>query len=192
MGSCAGDRVMKPNAEMARCFIEWLRAGNALPAFEPLFGKFFGGEPQSVAEAGYAPVDGIIEAVGVKVRHHWNCGKPRYLRDQDRIVLPLKSYFQDESHYQTTRLHEGFHAVESRVGWIGPGHQGELIAEAGTGMLLSHLRLPHDADEKNVQKWLPWWAMEISFDPTYLFDAIAQAERSVKYLLDLGQQREVA
>ena len=193
---------MKLNAEIARRFIAYLRAGNApwrhphhrLPEFEPFFGKFFEGEPQSVAEADYAVVDSIIEAVGVKLRHHWNCGKPRYLRDQDRIVMPLKTYFIDEAHYQTTRLHEVFHAIErpDRANWSGPAHQAELVAEAGSAMLLSQLRLPHDAEEKNVQKWLPWWAMEVSFDPSYLFDAISQAERSVNYLLDLVRLKEAA
>lgn len=191
---------MKPNAEIARRFIDSIRAGDApwkhpfnlLPEFEPFFGKFFGGEPQTVGEADYALVDSIIEAVGVKVRHYWNCRKPRYLREQDRIMLPLKSYFQDEAHYQTTRLHEVFHAVESRTGWSGPGHQGELIAEAGTGMLLSHLRLPQDSDDTNINKFVAWWAMEVSFDPAYLFDAIAQAERSVNYLLGLRRLKEAA
>jgi antirestriction protein ArdC len=186
--------------ETARRFVDFLRAGNApwrhpyhrLPEFEPLFGKFFRGEPQSVAEADYAVVDAITGAVGVKVRHHWNCRRPRYWRDQDRIVMPLKSYFQDEAHYQATRLHEVFHAVENRVGWAGPGHIGELIAEAGTAMLLSQLLLPHDSDDKNINKWLPWWAMEITFDPAYLFDAIAHAERATNYLLGLQRRKEAA
>jgi len=188
--------------EAARRFVDFLRGGSApwryphnrLPEFEPFFGKFFRGEQQSVGEADYAVVDAIIKVVGVRVRHHWNCGKPRYLRGQDRIVLPLKSYFQDEAHYQATRLHEILHAAEQphRANWTGPCHQGEFIAEAGTAMLLSHLLLPHDADNKNVEKWLPWWAMEIAIDPAYLFDAIAQAERSVNYLLGLRRLKEAA
>ena len=186
--------------EIARRFVNSLRAGDApwrhphhrLPEFEPFFGKFFTGEPWSVAEADYGEVDAVVGAVGVKVRHHWNCCKPRYFREQDRIVMPLKAYFQDEAHYQATRLHEFFHAAEHRTGWAGPDHLGELIAEVGTGLLLSHFRLPHDTDNKNIDKWLPWWAMEISFDPAYLFDAIAQAERSVNYLLGLREAKEAA
>ncbi len=193
---------MEPIAETARRFVDSLRAGNApwryphnrLPEFEPFFGKFFGGEPQSVGEADYAELDAVIEAVGVKIRHHWNCGKPRYLRDQDRIVMPLKSYFQDEAHYQATRLHEVFHALErpDRANWSGPAHQAELVAEAGTAMLLSQLRLPHDADDKNVQKWLPWWAMEITWDHGYLYESLAQAEKFANYLLGLRRLKEAA
>ena len=188
--------------ETARHFVDSLRACNApwrypfnrLPEFEPLFGKFFQGEPQSVAEADYAVVDDITGAVGVRLKHHWNCRLPRYWRDQDRIVLPLKTYFQDEAHYQATRLHELFHAAEQphRAGPAGPGHQAELAAEAGTGMLVSCLRLPHDSDNTNVNKWLAWWAMEITFDPAYLFDALTIAERATNYLLDLRRVKEPA
>lgn len=188
--------------ETARRFVNALRAGNApwryphnrLPEFEPLFGKFFRGEPQSVAEADYAVVDAITGAVGVKVRHHWNCRRPRYWRDQDRIVLPPKPYFQDEAHYQATRLHELFHAAEQpqRAGRAGPGHQAELVAEAGTGMIVGCLRLPHDSDNTNVNKWLAWWTMEMTFDPAYLFDALTIAERATNYLLDLRRVKEAA
>lgn len=186
--------------ETARRFVDSLRAGNApwryqhnrLPEYEPFFGKFFRGEPCNLADADYGEVDAVVGAVGVKVRHHWNCRRPRYFREQDRIVLPLKSCFQDEAHYQATRLHEVFHAVENRAGWSGPGHQAELVAEAATAMLLSRLRLPHDADNKNVEKWLPWWAMEITWDHGYLYESLAQAEKSANYLLALRRHKEAA
>jgi antirestriction protein ArdC len=166
----------------------WRYPHNRLPAFEPVFGPFFRGEPRSVAEADYAEVEAMTGAVGVRLKHHWNCRKPRYFRDEDRIVLPPKSYFQDEAHYQATRLHEVFHAVEHRMGWTGPAHAAELVAEAATGMILSELRLPHDADNSNVNKWVAWWTMEITWDTEYLFTALGQAERAVNYLLNLRQK----
>ena len=188
--------------ETARRFVNALRAGNApwryphnrLPEFEPLFGKFFRGEPQSVAEADYAVVDAITGAVGVKLRHHWNCRRPRYWRDQDRIVLPPKPYFQDEAHYQATRLHELFHAAEQpqRAGPAGPGHQAELVAEAGTGMIVSRLLLPFDGDDTNLNKYLAWWTMEMTLDPAYLFDALAKAEQATNYLLGLLNRKVAA
>jgi len=188
--------------ETARRFVNALRAGDApwryphnrLPEFEPLFGKFFRGEPQSGGEADYAVVDDITGAVGVRLKHHWNCRRPRYYRDADRIVLPPKSFFQDEAHYRATLLHEFFHAAEQpqRAGSAGPGHQAELVAEAGTGMIVSHLRLPHDSDNTNVNKWLAWWTMEMNSDPAYLFNALAKAERAANYLLDLRRKNVAA
>ena len=66
--------------------------------------------------------------------------------------------------------------------------QGELIAEVGTGFFESHLCLPHDQDDTNINKWLPIWSDRIENCPDYLFDAVAQAERSVHYLLELHRK----
>ena len=35
--------------------------------------------------------DAILKVVGAKIKHHWNCRKPHYLRLQDRIVLPPRT-----------------------------------------------------------------------------------------------------
>ena len=170
----------------------WRHPFNVMSELAPTFGKFFTGAPLAQAEADYGEVEAIIKVTGVKVKHHWNCRKPRYHRLQDRIVMPLQSYFQTVAHYRGTLIHELLHHVEHRVGWIGSSHQGELVAEIGTAFIESHLRLPPDGEMANINKYLPWWTMEITFDSTYLFDAVTQAERAVRYLLDLGQQREAA
>ena len=79
------------------------------------------------------------------------------------------------------------------VGWIGSDHQSELVGEIGTGFLESYLRLPPDhRDQANCNKWLPKWAEGIKADSAYLFDAVAQAERAVSYLLDLRRRRKAA
>lgn len=86
-----------------------------------------------------------------------------------------------------TKFHEVLHFVEQpwRAGWIGSNHQGELVAECGTGFLEAHLGLPHDTDHTNVERWLPSWTAGIERSPEYLFTAVAQAERSVEYILGL-------
>lgn len=188
--------------EIARSFVFALREGkapwrfphNRLPHFAPYFDRFFTGEPRSMADSNYSAVDSIIEGVGVKVGHHWNCRRPRYWRDQDRIILPPKMYFQDEAHYQATRLHEICHAIErsDRANWSGPAHQAELVAETSTSMVLSGLQLACDTDNTNQNKWLPWWTMEITWDHGYLFESLAQAEKSASYLLDLHRRQEAA
>ena len=188
--------------ELAAAVVEALQEGiapwrhpfNVLPELAPTFGKFFTGEPVAEKEANYAEIDGIIKATGAKVKHHWNCRKPRYHRLQDRIVIPLQSYFQTVAHYRGTLIHEILHHVEQphRVGWIGSDHQAELVAEIGTAFIESYLRLPHDQEIANIQKWLPWWTREITSNCAYLFDAVAQAERAVMYLLDLRRRRKAA
>ena len=186
--------------ELAAAVVEALQEGiapwrhpfNVMPELAPTFGRFYRGEPLSEAEADYAELDGIIKATGAKVKHHWNCRKPRYYRLQDRIVMPLQSYFQTIAHYRGTLIHELLHHVEHRVGWIGSDHQAEMVAEIGTGFIESYLQLPHDQDNSNCNKYLPMWAEGIEADPTYLFDAVAQAERATNYLLDLRRRRRAA
>ena len=173
----------------------WRHPFNVMPELAPTFGKFFTGEPLAEVEADYGEVDAIIAAVGVKITHHWRCPKPRCDRPPlDRILMPPRSRFWNEAQYQATRIHEVLHFLEQpeRVGWIGRDDQSEMVCEIGTGFLESVLRLPPDQDNANIRKWLPAWAEGIEADPCYLFDAIEQAERAVRYLLDLHRRRSAA
>jgi antirestriction protein ArdC len=174
--------------------VPWRHPFNVEPELKATFGKFVMGEPRSDAEADYGELDEIIRATGARVVHHWRVANPRFDRIRDRILMPSRSRFFSDRTYHACRIHEALHFVEApnRVGWIGSNHQSELACEIGTGFLESYLRLPPDQDSANVNKYLPWWAMEITIDPAYLFDAITQAERSVNYLLDLRRHKEAA
>jgi len=174
--------------------VPWRHPFNLEPELKPTFGKFFIGEPRSDAEADYGELDEIIQATGARVVHHWRVAKPRFDRIRDRIMMPPRSRFFSDRTYHACRIHEALHFVEApnRVGWIGSNHQSELACEIGTGFLESYLRLPPDQDSANVNKYTPSWAMEITFDPAYLFDAVAQAERAVDYLLALKRRKEAA
>jgi antirestriction protein ArdC len=193
---------MNDQRKLADLVLDSLRAGkvpwrfpyNRQPEFAAMFGTFFTDEPQSEFEVDYAELDSIIAATGAKIIHNGRSRKPRFHRLRDKIVLPLRSCFQDEAHYQASRIHEILHYLEqpSRLGWIGSNHQSELVCEAGTGLMESYLRLPHDGDNTNIKKWLPKWAEGIEADPNYLFRAVAVAEFSVRYLLDLRRRREAA
>lgn len=194
---------MESRSQLAAAVLEALHEGivpwrfpiNVMPELAQTFGRFYGGEPLSEAEAVYSEVDALIAAVGVKITHHWRCVKPRFDRPPlDRILMPPRSRFWNEAQYQSTRLHEVFHFLEQpwRVGWIGSDHQSELVCEIGPALLESHLRLPPDRDTANIEKWLPMWAKGIEADPAYLFDAVAQAERAVNYLLDLRRKKAAA
>jgi len=194
---------MNDQRQLAALVLESLKAGsvpwryphNRIPEFVTMFGQFFTGEPLTEADVDYAELDAIIRATGVKITHHWRCPKPRCDRPPlDRILLPPRSRFIDDRQYHATRIHELIHFLEQpwRVGWVGPADQGELIAECATGMIESHLRLPHDEDNTNVTKWLPAWASAIEANPAYLLDAIAQAERCVSYMHDCRVKLEAA
>ncbi len=182
--------------QLAQEVLAFLQAGNPpwhypfrrQPAFAPLFGRYGTGRPPAEGEVDYSEAEAVIKATGARISHHWRCRRPRCDRPPlDRILLPPRSRFLDEAQYVASKFHEVLHFVEQpwRAGWIGSDHQSELVAECGTGFLEAHLGLPHDTDFTNVEKWLPKWAEEIEANPCYLFDAVAQAERSVEYILGL-------
>lgn len=194
---------MESRSQLAAAVLEALQEGivpwrhpfNVMPELALTFGKFFTGEPLTEAEAEYGQVDSIIASVGVEITHHWRCVKPRCDRPPlDRILLPPRSRFWNEAQYQATRLHEVFHFLEQpwRAGWIGRNDQSELVCEIGPALLESYLRLPPDRCNANIEKWLPKWAEGIEADSAYLFDAVAQAERAVNYLLDLPRKKAAA
>jgi len=188
--------------ELADLTLASLRAGNVpwrfphnrLPEFTPLFGQFFRDEPLTEAEVSYDELDEIIKATNAKIVHNGQSRKPRFHRLKDKIVMPVRSVFQNEAHYRASLIHELCHWLEmpGRVGWIGSDHQSELVCEAGTGMLESVLRLPHDQDDTNIRKHYPKWAEGIEADANYLIRAAAVAEFSVRYLLDLRSKKLAA
>jgi antirestriction protein ArdC len=186
------DRVLNALSEGV---VPWRHPINVMPDFKPLFGKFFSGEPLTEAEVNYGELDAIIAATGARITHHWRCRQPRCDRPpMDRILLPPRSRFIDDRQFHASRIHESLHYLEApwRVGWIGSDHQAELVAECGTGFLESYLRLPHDTDNTNINKWLPKWVEGIEADPNYLFRAVAVAEFSVRYLLNLRRKKAAA
>ncbi len=174
--------------------VPWRHPFNVEPELKPTFGKFVIGEPRSDAEADYGELDEIIRATGARVVHHWRVKKPRFDRIRDRILIPPRSRFWSESQYRATVIHEVLHHLEQpwRLGWIGSDGQSELVCEIGTSFVESRLQLPSDVEMANIRKWLPSWATSIKSSSAYLFDAIAQAERSVNYLLGLRRIKEAA
>jgi antirestriction protein ArdC len=169
--------------------VPWRYPDYMEPEFEPIFFRFGCGGLSF--EWSYNDADELIRATGARIIHHWRCRRPHCVRPpRDRIVLPPRTRFVNDSQYYATVFHEIIHFVEQpeRAGWIGSDHQGELVAECGTGFLEAHLDLPHDHDNTNIEKWLPAWCERIKANPEYLFDAVAQAERSVRYIVDLHRR----
>jgi antirestriction protein ArdC len=186
---------MNDHRELAQQVLLSLRAGNPpwhfpfsrQPTFAPLFGGYGTGQPPA-EPVDYSVAEEVIKATGARIIHHHRCHRPRCDRPPlDRILLPPRCRFINAAQYMASKFHEVLHHVEQpwRAGWVGSDHQGELVAECGTGFLEAHLGLPHDTDNTNIEKWLPKWAEQIEQRPDYLFDAVAQAERSVEYILGL-------
>lgn len=139
----------------------------------------------------YAPIEALIDATGAVIKIDEDCQLPHYDRASDNIVLPCRETFLNQQQWVATKIHELFHWAESRLGWTGSEDQGEFIAEIGTGYFEAEFDLPHDFDMTNCRKWLPDWISSIEKNPRYLFDAAAQAARTIEYLFGLQPQKLV-
>lgn len=134
----------------------------------------------------YSKAKSILDATNIKIEHNNNVSTPIYeYPPVNRILLPDKDKFVNEAQYWATSFHEMFHWSEYRLGWAGPDHQRELVAEIATGYLESELGLPHDTDLTNHEKWLKKWIEEIEKNPKYLLESAAQAARALDYVLTL-------
>jgi len=118
----------------------------------------------------YTQVNSFIAATGAQIEIDETCLFPRYEREPDKIIFPLRDKFIDEKQFVASKLHEICHWSESRTNWSGSEDQGELIAEITTGYLESLFQIPHDEDLKNCKKWLPKWIEAIEKNPHYLYE----------------------
>lgn len=131
----------------------------------------------------YSKAEKIVESTKAEIFENDSVEKPVYDRKSDKILFPSRRIFVNDAQYWATKFHEIFHWAESRTGWSGSPHQGELIAEIATGYLESELGFPHDTDTANHDKFMDKWIEEIEENPNYLFEAAAQASRSLDCVL---------
>jgi antirestriction protein ArdC len=138
----------------------------------------------------YLQAETIVNSLEIEIREHESIESPVYDRSSKIIFIPLRVNFLNDAQYWATKFHEIFHWVEGRIGWSGTTDQSELIAEIATGYLESELNLPHDTDTANHDKWMSTWIEKIENNPKYLFEAAAQASRSLDYLFRLTKEKQ--
>jgi antirestriction protein ArdC len=107
--------------------------------------------------------------------------------------MPSRSRFLSDAEYHGARTHEVFHYLEQpwRLSWDKTVDKSELMAEVGISLVENYFRLPPAQDNTNIRKWLLVWDQRMQQSSQYLFDAIEQAERSLKYLITLQDQLKV-
>jgi antirestriction protein ArdC len=142
-------------------------------------------------EKNYEFLNYVIENTGARIISE-GLESPFYDYKNDKIFFPSREIFIDDAQYWATKIHEVVHWTEPRLNWSGEPHQNELIAEIATGYLESEFSLNHDVDNLNHDQWMPFWIENIRNNPKYIFDAAAQAARSVDYILNftIKQERE--
>lgn len=158
-------------------------------------------EPTGIAIPNFEPVDQLIEAAGIDVRHHGD--KAYYQRptpedawpnhdDGDFIVMPSKSRFDSVAGYYETLLHEASHFSELRVGFDHRQHGyafGELVAEMSASFLSQELGVPQsESVVENHAAYVKNWLDAMRGDSSFIFKASTQASKVSDYLLSFVEQ----
>ena len=131
-----------------------------------------------------------------------NSNRAFYAPFADKVVVPNKSSFENESEYYSTAFHELTHSTGAksrlnRDGIVkndGFGNnlysKEELIAEMGAAMLLHITNLNIPTTLTNNAAYIKGWLKQIKEEPKILVFAASQAEKAVKYILNGKAEKE--
>ena len=118
-----------------------------------------------------------------------------YSPSEDRVVVPMRSQFDEMAEYYSTAFHELTHSTltESRcnrrqqgvVSFFGSKSYSreELVAEMGAAMLCSNFGIDCEKAFKNSVAYLQSWVRELKNDAKAIVVAAGKAEKAVRYIL---------
>ena len=113
----------------------------------------------------------------------------------DRVVVPMKSQFENANEFYSTAFHELTHSTgaKSRLDRIKTGiesHFGgteyskeELVAELGAAGMLNLLRIETPATFKNSTAYIQSWIRALQNDKKMIVMASSKAEKAIAYIL---------
>ncbi len=151
-----------------------------LPAYEP---KKIDFNPIEKAEE-------ILNNSGAKIKHKAQ-DRAYYNPVTDTITLPLKEQFVSNEEYYRTALHELGHWTghSSRNNRDMSGTFGtesyakeELVAEITSFLVGTQCGLGHEPDKNNIA-YLKSWSKAIRDEPSFLYNAVKEADRAAKLIL---------
>ena len=119
-----------------------------------------------------------------------------YSPADDKVVVPMRSQFDEMAEYYSTAFHELTHSTltESRCNRKQDGagasffgskaySREELVAEMGAAMLCSNFGIDCDKAFKNSVAYLQSWVRELKNDAKAIVVAAGKAEKAVRYIL---------
>lgn len=158
-----------------------------LPAYEP---KKIDFNPIEKAEE-------ILNNSGAKIKHKAQ-DRAYYSPVTDTITLPLKEQFVNSEEYYRTALHELGHWTghssrnnRNMSGTFGTESYAkeELVAEITSFLVGTQCGLGHEPDKNNIA-YLKSWAKAIRDEPSFLYNAVKEADKAAKLILGNEQTME--
>lgn len=146
-------------------------------------------------------IEKISHGMGVEIKEYENSQTAYYDIALDELHMPKASQFKSDYKYNSTALHELAHATghKSRLTRNLDGRFGskkyafeELVAEITSCFMSEYIESPMlNEDMQNHESYVRAWAKEIKENKTYLFKAIAEAERASDYMIEKGNLLEI-
>jgi len=135
--------------------------------------------------------DLIVENSGAEI-DHINQDKAFYMPSLDKIVMPKKEQFKDDSGYYGTMFHELVHWTghSSRLDRKFGTRKGndnyakeELVAELGAAMLSAIAKVDAEPRADHAQ-YLNGWIKGLKDQPKMILTAASKAEKAAQFIID--------
>tara|TARA_B100001287_G_scaffold103259_2_gene86800 strand:+ start:3426 stop:4331 length:906 start_codon:yes stop_codon:yes gene_type:complete len=135
--------------------------------------------------------DLIVENSGAEI-DHINQDKAFYMPSLDKIVMPKKEQFKDDSGYYGTMFHELVHWTghSSRLDRKFGTRRGndnyakeELVAELGAAMLSAIAKVDAEPRADHAQ-YLNGWIKGLKDQPKMILTAASKAEKAAQFIID--------
>lgn len=118
---------------------------------------------------------------------------PHYDAQNDIVGVPYPSDCKEDENYYSLLFHELIHYTAKRTG---RKHEGltndekifeELIAELGSALLRARFNVKTPSNIPKMEQYVSEWITNMKQNPDSLFKAMKEAEKAVKYLIDLTE-----
>lgn len=118
----------------------------------------------------------------------------------DEITVPMLSQYQEKEEYYSTLFHEMVHSTghstrlnrEEGMGNKFASHaysREELVAELGSAMLCTNIKIDTEVAFKNSVAYIKGWASKLKEDTKAIVWAVSRAEKAARYIL--GERENV-
>lgn len=144
-------------------------------------------------------VENYLKRNNIQCIRNESYNKAFYNTLEDYIALPNRDSFQKTEEFYGTLFHEmthstGHHSRLNRKMYAAKGSQDysyeELVAEIGAWLLCGYCNITTESSEKNSIAYVQSWLEVLKNNPEWLYNAAAQAEKAVAYILEGIEETE--
>ena len=130
----------------------------------------------------------------LKLRNDRPSNRAYYTPMWDEIIVPMLSQYKEKEEYYSTLFHEMVHSTghstrlnrEEGMGNKFASHaysREELVAELGSAMLCTNIRIDTEVAFKNSVAYIKDWASKLKEDTKAIVWAASRAEKAARYIL---------